>query len=144
MSGIASEFLMDLRVDLADASYSFGQTPLGNRGTGAIKGGTFSGPRLNGTLEPYGADWMIVRPDDTLDPEVKAVLKTDDGALIAVEYSGIIHPMSQAFAGADAYWRVAMRFATSAEKYDWLNRIIAIGQGRLEGRSAIYKIWEVK
>lgn len=144
MDGIASEFLMDFRVDLGDASYQFGQTPTGNRGTGSIRGGAFSGPRLSGVLEPYGADWMTVRPDNTLDPEVRGVMKTGDGALIAVHYTGIIHPWTTAIAGGDAYWRIVMRFFTSAEEYDWLNRIIAIGLGRLEGRSAIYHVWEVK
>jgi len=144
MDTIPSEFLMEYRLDLADAGYQFGPTPSGVRGTGSIKGGVFEGPRLKGSIEPYGADWMTIRPDDTLDPEVRAVFKTDDGALIGVHYTGMIHPWSKLGAGSEMYWRVAMRFFTSAENYDWLNRILAIGSGRLEGRSAVYRVWAVK
>jgi hypothetical protein len=144
MDMIPSEFLMEYRFDLAKEGYQFGPTPSGVRVTGAIKGGTFEGPRLKGTIEPYGADWATVHTDDALEPDVHAVLKTDDGALIALHYTGLIYPWSKVGTGVEMYWRVAMRFCTSAEKYDWLNRVLAIGSGRMVKRSVLYKVWAVK
>ncbi|MFN0093943.1 MAG: DUF3237 domain-containing protein [Dehalococcoidia bacterium] len=150
MDGIPSEFLMDYRVDLAAVGYPIGATPTGERSTGGIRGGAFSGPRLRGVVEPFGDDWALVRPDDTLDADVHTVLRTDDDALIYLHYTGLIHPRSTGFdgSGAEVYWRMSMRFTTAAPKYDWMNRILAIALGRFEptpeGRSAHYRVFEVK
>lgn len=148
MDGIPHEFLMDYRVDLAPVGYSIGQTPRGVRATGGIVGGSFSGPRLRGTMEPFGGDFAINRPDDTLEADVHLIMRTDDDALIYLHYTGYIHPISKARVpegerGPDVYWRMAMRFETSAPKYEWLNRVIAIALGHFEGRSAVYRVFAI-
>ncbi|HJP41477.1 MAG TPA: DUF3237 domain-containing protein [Dehalococcoidia bacterium] len=144
MDTIPSEFLMDYRIELVGSGYGLGTTPTGDRRTGGISGGSFEGPRLKGKVEPFGDDWMIARPDDALDPEVRTVLTTDDGVHIGLKYGGIIYPGSKLAYGEDIYWRIVMRFYTGSEKYDWLNRIIAIGAGKMEPGVAVYRVWEVK
>jgi hypothetical protein len=146
MEGIPHEFLMDYRVELSPTSYAIGATPRGVRTTGGIVGGRFEGPRLRGTMEPYGGDFAFQRPDDTLEADVHLVMRTHDDALIYLSYEGIIHPISQARAragerGRDVYWRMVMRFETSAARYEWLNRVIAIALGHFEGRSAVYRVY---
>jgi len=101
MDAIPHEFLMDYRVDLAPTSYVIGSTPRGVRLTGGIVGGRFEGPRLRGTMEPYGGDFAIQRPDDTLEADVHLVMRTDDAALLYLHYGGYIHPISQARAGGE-------------------------------------------
>jgi hypothetical protein len=36
---------------------------------------------------------------------------------------------------------MVMRFETSAPKYEWLNRVIALGH--FEGRSAVYRVYAI-
>ena len=46
--------------------------------------------------------------------------------------------------GPDEYYlRNAMFFETGVGKYDWLNRIIAIGVGRRTPEAAIYEVYEI-
>jgi len=45
---------------------------------------------------------------------------------------------------ASAYYlRTSLLFETSAERYDWLNRIIAIGTGRRTVKGIAYSVHEV-
>ena len=44
--------------------------------------------------------------------------------------------------GSPAF-RTSVAFETAAPKYDWLNRIIAIGTGRRPPEGPIYDIFEV-
>jgi hypothetical protein len=151
MKGIETEFLMHYRVELAERSYSIGPTPVGQRATGGIRGGSFEGPRLRGVVEATGGDYARARPDDTLDADVRAVLHTDDDQLIYTNYHGLIHPISiagRALAGRQVdqqgvYWRMVHRFEAPEGRYEWLNRVIAIGIGRGEGLAAEYEVYEL-
>lgn len=78
MRGVETQFLMNFRVELAERSYSIGLTPTGQRATGGIRGGAFEGPKLRGVVEPTGGDYARPRPDDTLEADVRAVLRIDD------------------------------------------------------------------
>ena len=52
-----------------------GDTPHGRRRIIPITGGTFEGPSIRGTVEPGGADWQIIRPDNVAELEAKYTLK---------------------------------------------------------------------
>ena len=41
------------------------------------------------------------------------------------------------------YFRVAPFFETGAEKYDWLNRIIAVGSGQRLATGPVYEIYQI-
>jgi len=150
MSEVKTEFLFNYHVRLAP-SYDLGKTPSGRRTTGGILGGTFEGPRLRGVVEPTGGDYAVRRPDNVLEADVRAVLKTDDAKLIYMHYIGLLHPwtdMIKAFmnpqeASPDHYWRMVHRFETSAEEYLWLNKILAIGLGRPEAGSGAYRVYQL-
>ena len=70
-----------------------GKTPGVDRRVGVITGGRFEGERLRGTLFPGGgSDWQSIRPGDgAWMINVRIVLKTDDGAIIGMPYTGIRH-----------------------------------------------------
>jgi Protein of unknown function (DUF3237) len=44
---------------------------------------------------------------------------------------------------SEYYFRTSVAFETAAPKYDWLNRIIAIGTGSRPPEGPIYDIFEV-
>jgi len=100
-------------------------------------GGWVKGPKINGTLVPPGADWLRVMPSGVSRLDVRATIKTDDGALIYMSYNGIIKDTKESEARTDKgevltskdhYFVIAPTLETSSEKYDWLNGVQCIGK----------------
>lgn len=126
MSDITSlpvEFLFHMSGTLAPPA----MVPNGPNGTRVIvpiTGGTVTGPRINGTLDALGADWLTMRADGTAQLDVRALIRTDDGAVIHTSYKGIMSP-------TDDGRRIvtAPLFETGDERYAWLNAIQAIAVG---------------
>ena len=130
-----------------------GETPLGRRRIAAVTAGEFQGERLRGTVvgAPAG-DWLLQRRDGVTVLDVRLLLRTEDGEHIYMSYRGVRHGppevMARLAAGesvdpASYYFRITPVFETSATKYEWLNRIIAVGTGRREPTGPIYSIEEV-
>ncbi|OHT19139.1 DUF3237 domain-containing protein [Edaphosphingomonas haloaromaticamans] len=122
------------------------------RRIGDISGGGFRGERLSGAVLPGGTDWQTLRSDGAVLLDARVVLRTDDGASIAMSYTGIRHGPAEVMArlgrGEDIdpttyYFRIAPVFATSASRYEWLNRIVAIGVGHRLAHGPIYNIFEI-
>ena len=101
---------------------------------------TVSGDRLNATLlGKAGADWItIVGSSATLD--VRITLKTDDDAIIFVQYTG----RAEVGAAGLGPVYVAPTFETSDPRYVWLNTVQAVGKGSTEGSSLHYDWFEVR
>ena len=122
------------------------------RRVGDIAGGTFSGDRLSGDVLPGGTDWQIARADGAVTIDARVVLRTEDDALIAMDYVGIRHGPSEIMARiakgeavdpASYYFRMTPRFSTSAPRYEWLNRILATGIGHRLAGGPVYSIFEL-
>ena len=102
---------------------------------------------------PDGGDWLLLRPDGVLEQDVRITLKTDDGAFIYVRYAGMRHGPPEVMARlaqgetvdpSEYYFRVAPMFETGAERYAWLNKILAVGVGeRLPPNEVRYTIFEI-
>lgn len=84
--------------------------------------------------------------------DVRLLLETDDGARIYVQYHGVLamsEKMRTALVGGeatgydDAYFMTQPRFETGDERYRWLNRVAAVGEGRLEPGVVEYRILEL-
>jgi hypothetical protein len=129
-----------------------GQTPNAFRRIGVIQGGSFEGERLSGKVLAGGNDWQAVRTDSCIKLDVRLVLSTNDGALIVMTYQclragppSIIEKLDkgEAVDPASYYFRMNPLFETSAPKYDWMNRIIAVGTGHRLPDGPIYSIFEV-
>jgi hypothetical protein len=128
-----------------------GQTPNAFRRIGVIQGGSFEGERLSGEVVS-GNDWQAVRTDSCIKLDVRLVLRTTDGALIVMTYQclragppNIIEKLDkgEAVDPASYYFRMNPMFETSAPKYDWMNRVLAIGTGHRLADGPIYSIFEV-
>jgi len=113
--------------------------PMGTRVIAEVATVDIEGDRLNASLcSPAAADWLTIAPDrsyGTLD--VRLTLKTDDDEIIQMEYSGRIDMGAGVAVSAPL-------FQTGAERYDWLNRIQAIGVGQNSPEKLVYELFEVR
>jgi hypothetical protein len=120
------------------------------RRVGVVPGGIFEGERLSGRVLG-GSDWQTVRDDGSMLLDVKLVLETADGALIAMTYKGIRQGPAEVIErvnkGEDVdpatyYFRTNPMFET-ASSYSWINGILAIGAGHRTPAGVIYSLFEV-
>ncbi len=101
-------------------------------------GGWAKGPKITGVFIPPGGDWMRVMPSGALRLDVRATIKTDDGALIYISYNGTMQVtpevMGRLMKGEVMktddipYFITAPTFETSSPKYAWLNGIQAVNK----------------
>lgn len=73
------EHLLDIRIEF-DPPQIFA-TPIGARLTYVIKRGRCQGPRITGDVLPGGGDWILYGTDGVARLDVRATVRTDDGAL---------------------------------------------------------------
>jgi len=131
----------------ATAPIPIGPTRWGNRLVFPIVGGFVNGPKLQGKIRPFGADWGIIRADNCFELDVRILIETDDGAHIHTSYSGIVDMTKEQidrFLGGELPIGLRLyttpRFETSHEKYQWLNRIQAVGRGSVEPEGDRFKV----
>ena len=151
MSDVRTALLFNIALRTG-APQMLGKTPLGDRRVVPVTGGSFEGPRLRGTVEPGGSDWILLRPDGALKLDVRLTLKTEDGALVGMTYRGYRHGPAavierlnrgESVDPTEYYFRTAHFFETSAPQYDWLNRIVAVGLGHRPPEGPVYRVFEV-
>lgn len=127
-----------------------GATAFGERIIADLTGGTFEGPKLKGKVRASGADWALIGSDGTIRVDVRAVLETDDGAVIYMPYRGrmVVNRALGAVLGSgegateygDTYWITQIQFETGDERYAWLNTLMAVGEGKLAPNLASYRV----
>ena len=147
-----TRLLMTLRVNVTPPQ-NIGAVPYGTRRTAPILGGQFEGPRLRGTVLPAAsADWLLLRGDGVLELDLRATLKTDDGALISMRSFGLRHGPPEVIAAiargesvdpSTYYFRTIPRFETGHPSYAFLNNLIAVASGDRRAEGPIYTIHEV-
>jgi hypothetical protein len=150
LRSVSASPLFAVRFDVRGPT-DLGITPGADRRIGVITGGAFRGKRLQGVVLDGGSDWQTVRSDGAWTLDVRVVLKTDDGALIGMTYRGIRAGPPQVLArlaagGVDPstyYFRSTPMFETSDARYDWLNRIVAVGIGHRPPEGPVYSIFEI-
>lgn len=129
-----------------------GDGPHGQRMILDITGGSFTGEKLSGSILSSGGDWILVDDSGVAHLDVRITLKTEDDALIYMQYHGVLimnEAVNEALAGGkptefgDTYFMTQPRFETGDERYQWLNNIVAIGEGRVLHNAAEYRIYEL-
>jgi Protein of unknown function (DUF3237) len=150
VTALPVEHLFDMQVNLQPAQSI--PTPVGARMTFITVGGVIDGPMLRGELLPGGGDWLIVGSDGAGRVDVRATLRTHDGALIHYESRGIIKipadGVQRLAAGevlpfAETYVRTTPNFETSDERYAWLSEVVAVGYNILSPNHIDYRIYRV-
>lgn len=143
--------LMTVRIAAAPPQ-KLGTVPRGIRSIVPVTGGDFDGPQLRGKILPGGGDWLLLRSDEVLELDLRITLETDDHALIYMTFQGVRHGPPDAIAAlgrgevvdpASYYFRTVPRFETAAEKYAFLNRMIALGVGEARPDGAVHRIDEI-
>jgi hypothetical protein len=150
LAGVKTRPLFVMR--LSSRMQLIGPTPGYGRRVGVIFGGVFEGERLSGDVLDGGNDWQTIRSDSAVTLDVRLVLKTDDEAMICMTYRGIRHGPPDVLARIDRgevvdpstyYFRISPEFETAAPKYDWLNRLLAVGIGHRTADGPIYSLFEL-
>ncbi|MEA3102835.1 DUF3237 domain-containing protein [Caballeronia mineralivorans] len=129
-----------------------GDTPGPFRRVGIVPSGTFAGERLSGKVLDGGSDWQVVRSDGSTTLDVRLILQTDDGTHITMAYRGIRHGAADVIQRlekgeevdpANYYFRINPIFEAPSGKYEWLNRVIAVGAGHRFAYGPVYSVFEV-
>ncbi|MGE4218839.1 MAG: DUF3237 domain-containing protein [Alphaproteobacteria bacterium] len=151
MIELKSEFLFTMTI-VVEKMHMIGEAPIGRRRMDCFAGGSIEGPKVKGVILPGGNDTLIGRRDGALLPNVRLLIRTDDDALIYCDYRGIRcgpQEVMDAIARGEQvepdsyYLRNTPMFETESKKYDWLNRVVAVGVGRRTPNSAIYEVFHI-
>lgn len=118
------EYLFSIDLTLTSAIPTLSKN-MNGKGLVGITGGSFSGPRVRGEVLPIGGDWAQLSDNGTTKVDVRATLRTHDGANILMFYSG-----RGDATGMDKRIVSQPLFETSDERYMWMNSVVAIGIGR--------------
>lgn len=132
--------LCTLRIRLREPIV-LGNTPAGVRLIIEVESGAVEGDRLRGVIKGNStADWFTIGPEGTGTLDIRALIETDDGALIFVQYLG----RNDMSSSPNAPLYVAPRFETGDDRYRWLNPLLAVGKGTLDGLNLTYEFHEVR
>jgi hypothetical protein len=149
MAELTSELLFEMTVEFGEEMQRF---EVGDGGGGVrlivpAVGDAFKGPHLRGEVVPPWPDYILTRPDGVNEHDMHATLRTDDGALIYMQYRALSHRQSLGPLSDDqpyAYFRTQVRFETGAEQYQWLNRIFAVGVAAPHDGAMGWSVYAVK
>jgi hypothetical protein len=145
------EHLCQFRIEFADSQLH--QTPLGTRATYVIQGGRCEGPELRADFLLGGGDWVLLGTDRVARLDVRATLRTDDGALVALTSTGravlddatLTRLLDGEMIGADEmYARSSPLFETGDERYAWLNGIHTVAVNQFSLRQVQYDVSAVR
>jgi hypothetical protein len=150
VSELPVEHLVDLSVELEPPQLI--ATPVGLRYTLIVKSGRFEGPKLRGEVLPGGGDWILFGTDGIGRLDVRATMRTDDGALIHLTAGGASRVPADAQerleAGeripfADSYIRSTPKFEAGDERYAWINEAVTVGYNEFSPGHIDYRIYKV-
>lgn len=119
------EHLFSMTASLRPGAAVIANGPQGTRAVVTVTGGHFEGPKLRGTVDSSGGDWVTVRADGNIKLDVRVLLHTDDGADIFMRYEGVGVRRDGVL-----HLRTAPLFETGDERYTWLNNVQAVGTGK--------------
>ena len=151
MLELKSTYIGELKIEVT-GTYMLGGTPLGQRRLDRLDKGHFKGPKIQAEIMAGGMDLLLGGSDGAVRPDVRLVLKLDDGETLLIVYRGVRHGtpevMERIARGEQGppneyYLRTGLVFETASRKYDWMNRIVGVGVGRRAPGAAIYDVFEI-
>ncbi|MDQ0675216.1 hypothetical protein QFZ36_002777 [Pseudarthrobacter siccitolerans] len=130
-------FLARILVDVGEP-VDIGRTPEGHRRIVPILGGTITGPGLQGTVLPGGADFQILRSSESTDLDARYALEIEDGSRIYVHNVAVRHGRAedidklnqgQPVDASRIYFRCTPRLTTESSTWSWMNHTVFLGTG---------------
>lgn len=129
-----------------------GVTSAGHRRIVAILGGTVTGERFSGTVQPGGADWQVLRPDGTVEIDTRYTVRTAGGGLVHLRTQGLRtgrpEVLEAILAGAQVdpseyYFRLAVRVETADPALAWLQRVLLVASAVRTSTDVVYDAYEL-
>ena len=144
------DHLLDMRVTFE--SVQVFSTPLGTRMTYVVKQGRCVGPRIAADVLPGGGDWVMLGTDGVGRLDVRATLRTDDGAVINLTNTGRVQmdraTVDRFTAGElirhdEMTARSSPLFETGDERYLWLNAVHTVAIHQVSLSEVHYRVFAV-
>lgn len=130
-----------------------GDLTQGRRRIVALGGGTFTGPKIKGTLLPgASADWQTVLADGTALGDIRYTLQTDDGDLLYVQSNSTRYGDPEVLARlgrgesvdpGEYVFRAATRIETGAPQLVWMNKAVFVTVGARRPSGVVYETYHV-
>jgi hypothetical protein len=132
------QYAWEERVDL-DRSQLIGQAGTGTAFTVPITGGTFSGPDIEGTIVPGGADYQLLDHQGVFHVDAIYMLKTSDGQYIKVVNEGVVRYDPHGL----MYFYTQPKFTAGPGRYEYLNKTIFVGRGLFDGTKLVIRFYQI-
>jgi Protein of unknown function (DUF3237) len=151
MPELKTTYIGELMMEIT-GSYMLGDAPVGRRRLDRLDRGHFHGPKVRAEMQTGGMDILLGGSDGAVRPDVRLILKLDDGEILLIQYRGVRHAPAEVMQRiakgerlppSEYYLRTSLVFETASKKYDWLNRIVGVGVGRREPNAVFYDVFEV-
>ncbi|MBU9766205.1 DUF3237 domain-containing protein [Mycobacterium sp. TNTM28] len=145
------EHLLDIRIGF-ESVHMFA-TPLGTRMTYVVEQGRCVGPRIAADVLPGGGDWILLGTDGVARLDVRATMRTDDGAFIHLTNTGRVRMDRQTtdrfMAGElirhdEMTARSSPLFETDDERYRWLNAVHTVAINQVSLSEVHYRVFAVQ
>lgn len=152
MPQLKSTYIGELMMEIT-GSYMLGDAPVGKRRLDRLDKGHFKGPKIQAEIVTGGMDILLGGTDGAVRPDVRLILKLDDGEILLIHYRGVrqapAEVMQRIAKGErvppnEYYLRTSLVFETASKKYDWMNRIVGVGVGRREPSAVFYDVFEIE
>ncbi len=152
MPELKSTYIGELMMEIT-GSYMLGEAPVGKRRLDRLDKGHFKGPKVQAEMLTGGMDILLGGADGALRPDVRLILKLDDGEILLIQYRGVRHAPAEVMQRiaqgervppGEYYLRTSLVFETASRKYGWMNRIVGVGVGRREPSAVFYDVFEIQ
>jgi hypothetical protein len=151
MPELKTTYIGELMMEIT-GSYMLGDAPVGKRRLDRLDKGHFKGPKIQAEMLTGGMDILLGGTDGAVRPDVRLIMKLDDGEILLIQYRGVRHAPAEVMQRIgkgervpphEYYLRTSLVFETASRKYDWMNRIVGVGVGRREPNAVFYDVFEV-
>lgn len=151
MPELKSAYIGELMMEIT-GSYMLGDAPVGRRRLDRLDKGHFKGPKVQAEMLTGGMDILLGGADGAVRPDVRLILKLDDGEILLIQYRGVRHAPAEVMQRiakgervppGEYYLRTSLVFETASKKYGWMNRIVGVGVGRREPSAVFYDVFEI-
>jgi hypothetical protein len=150
-SGVAPalSFIARIDVDVA-APIDLGTGDGLHRRIVPILGGRVTGPELNGTVLPGGADFQVLRSATLTELEARYAIETDEGDRVYVENFGVRAGSEEDIAAIVAggavdperiYFRSNPRLSSTSSRWAWLASRILVARGKRRPESVELEVF---